>query len=128
MKRAEFKRIVRSLMDVFVVPDLALDVVKRRCPCGRKCTPRDLAYVQIGESPPRLVIVERLLKLPRSNVLGVILHEFGHLADMTPNAPGAEQRADDLAELFSSYRISYDSRDIQTIGRGTYPRPIRLHR
>lgn len=64
------------------------------------------------------------VKLPRANIVGLIRHELGHIA-----APDlGEQAADDAAEDATGQRVRYDSRMIQTTGRGRYPRPRNLHR
>lgn len=123
MKRELFYRIVSDMAQMFGIRP-TVEVRKHPCPHGRTCKDRDLAFVEMSE--PRLVITERLLSFPRHNIIGVLLHEFGHLAD-TSDAPGAERRADRIAERVSGLKISYDENDVQTIWLGIRPRPKYLH-
>jgi hypothetical protein len=127
VKRTEFVHLVKKLQGMFDVPRLKVQILRKRYPMRETGTYRDVAYVTVGGDTPRLVVVERLLRMPRENVLGVLLHEFGHLVD-TSDAPGAERRADRIAERVSGMRISYDADDLQTVGEGTRPRPAHLHR
>jgi hypothetical protein len=74
----------------------------------------------------------RALALPRANLVALVRHEFGHLADPDIDAPGpgAEARADRIAREVSGAAIRYDARDLQTTatGRGTRARrPAHLH-
>ena len=89
---------------------------------------RDLAAAWPEADPPRVVLARRALAMGRATVAGLLRHELGHVADPWWDRPGAEQRADDLAELATGARIRYDRRKIQTTGPGTYPRPGSLHR
>lgn len=73
-------------------------------------------------------MLTRALRLPEANVRGLIRHEFGHIVDPDPDARGREQRADDIAEWVTGRKIRYDAQDVQTTGRGRYPRPRYLHR
>jgi hypothetical protein len=93
----------------------------------KKCAFRDLAFAETGRTP-RVSLLARALKLSISNVRGLIRHELGHVADERVDEPGREQRADDIAEWVSGRKIRYDARDVQTTGRGKYPRPRYLHR
>lgn len=108
--------------------ETVVSVSDRKCLPYGDCAYRDLAYALYDADPPRIVVHKRLLRLPRQNVLGVIRHELGHVADPTPYALGAEQRADDVAESITGTKIRYDRRDVQTVGRGRYPRPLHLPR
>jgi hypothetical protein len=127
VKRAEFEVVVRGLMLIFGVDHLAVKVIRRRCPQDERCTKRDVAYVNVSCEPPHLVVVKRLLDMHKNNILGVLFHEFGHLADEN-SGPGAERRADRIAERVLGVKISYDRNDLQTVGNGTRPRPAHLHR
>lgn len=74
----------------------------------------------------------RALDLPRENLVALVRHELGHLADPEIDAPGpgAEARADRIAREVSGVAIRYDARDLQTTarGRGTRARrPAHLH-
>lgn len=99
-----------------------LRIVARRCTDPEHCEARDLAYYERG----RVVLLKRALALPDANVLGLILHELGHAFDPTPDAPQAERRADAIAEWATGWRIRYDARGVQTVGRGS-ARPRWLH-
>jgi hypothetical protein len=76
-----------------------------------------------------IVLSQRARALPLAQLRGLLRHELGHLADRDWSRPGAEQRADDLAERATGQRIRY-ARDtlVQTTGPGIWPRPRRLHR
>jgi len=108
-------------------PDVAafeLRIVDSRCPTGRRsCAARDLAWME-GRG---VYLLRRALALPVDRVRGLLAHELGHAADDARHEPGSEQRADDLAERALGRRVRYDARDVQTLGRGRWPRPARLH-
>jgi hypothetical protein len=73
-------------------------------------------------------VLPKILREPRPVVEGLLLHEIGHIADPTPDAPGAERRADRLAERASGRKVRYDVRDVETTGPGRWPRPRSLPR
>jgi hypothetical protein len=123
-ERARFERVLGPLLPPRALPELVL--VDVRCPAGAPCRERDLAYAEAG-TRPRIVLATRALRLPAANVRGLLRHELGHAYDPWLARPGREQRADDLAEYVTGAPIRYDARDIQTTGRGTWPRPRRLH-
>lgn len=87
---------------------------------------RDYARAVLARRP-YVVFLVRTLRLPERNVVALIRHELGHIADGRNDAPGAEQRADDIAEWVAGEPIRYDARDVQTVGPGRYPRPLYLH-
>ena len=97
------------------------------CVLGGRCRYRDFAYMMRGR-PPKVLFHYRILDLPKRNIVGLIRHELGHVVDPTPWKAGAEQRADDLVEMVTGKKIRYDKRNVETIGRGRYPRPLYLHR
>ena len=135
MKRDEllamFLRERQSFAQVFPFARVAtarLVIVESRCP-NPPCAERDYACAEsAGESVPGVItMTRRVLALPRSNVVGLIRHELGHLADRSIRG-GAEQRADDLAERATGVRVRYDRRDLQTThNSGRWPRPKHLH-
>jgi hypothetical protein len=98
-------------------------------PCTQPgwCAYRDFAYAVPFDEKPEIVINVRLLTFPIENILGVLRHELGHICDPNVSARGREQVADDIAEIVTGRKISYDKDAIQTIGAGTYPRPKYLH-
>jgi hypothetical protein len=101
-------------------------VTARPYPGRRRGTVRDLAVCYTRLEVVRIVVTERLLALPRANVVGVIRHELGHAADPDTSRPGAERRADRIAAAVTGTPIRYDARDVQTTGPGVTPRPARL--
>lgn len=103
-----------------------LAISNRECSIGGRCGLRDLGWAYDGDHT--VTLLRRSLTLPDNRIVGLIRHELGHLADPYINEPGAEQRADDIAEMVSGQQIRYDADDIQTVGRGKYPRPLYLHR
>lgn len=73
-------------------------------------------------------LLNRALELDKETIIGLIIHEIGHLCDPFVESEGREQRADDLAELITGHRISYTKPHLlQTICLGIYPRPQTLH-
>lgn len=81
---------------------------------------RDVAWCNLQTR--RVYLVERALDLSRDNLVGLIRHELGHLADPTPEAFRCEHRADRIAQKVTGRAIRYDKRAIQTVGPGG-PRP-----
>lgn len=124
-ERAEFDSVLGRFFPDRHLPRLF--IVDRECTLPGACAERDLAYAEHGDRP-QVVLLARALKLPRNNIVGLIRHELGHLYDKRVRSRGAEQRADNIAAYVTGELIKYDRRDIQTIGRGVYPRPRRLHR
>jgi hypothetical protein len=52
------------------------------------------------------------------------MHELAHaVLSQAGEEDHSEQDADDLAEELFGHRISYDKDDVQTLGKGRYPRP-----
>ena len=136
MDRAQLARIFRRERARFArrfpwIADVTLCVVDAPCQPGRRrCAVRDLAWAQWSTpwNGGTVSILARALHLPRRNVAGLIRHELGHLADPVEHRAGAEQRADDIAEMVCGRKIRYEGRhQIQTTGRGVYPRPRNLH-
>ena len=131
MTPSDARRIFRRERDAFAFyfPHVARTkfiILNQQCTDGMHCKARDLAFAQID--PPSVSILRRALSLPIANLIGLIRHELGHVADERIHARGAEQRADDIAEYVTGHKIFYDTRDIQTVSRGKYPRPRYLHR
>jgi len=90
---------------------------------------RGMGYcTRLEDGEVRITFYKRLLSLPRENVLGVVRHELGHACDKDFDEPDCEQRADDVAEKFTGEKIRYDCDEIQTVGKGKYPRPGHLPR
>lgn len=112
---AYFPRIARA--------GLSLDTA--HCSPGSPCRKRDVAWCHY--SPPMVFVLERALGLSRNNLVGLIRHELGHLSDPTPQARGAEARADRIARDVTGRHIRYDRDDIQTAGKGRATRPRYLH-
>lgn len=131
MTPAEAKRLFTRERSAFAkyfpwVKRTRIIILDQQCSSRRHCELRDLAFAE--QSPPSVSILKRALSLPRHNIIGLFRHELGHIADEHINSHGREQRADDIAEFVSGQRIRYDQHDIQTVGRGKYPRPTYLHR
>jgi hypothetical protein len=127
------KRVVQALFErerqafVFRFPQLAgarLRFADTCAPPGLPCSPRGFAWAYHGRR--EIWVSPAFAGLPEPNLLGVLRHELGHLADPTPGAPGAERRADALAALALGVPIRYDHALIQTTGHGTSPRPDSL--
>lgn len=84
--------------------------------------PRDLAECYPGDLRVRLA---RGGRRSEARVRGLVRHELGHLA---LRGGGSEQDADDVAEAVTGQRIYYDRDEVQTTGRGRWPRPRHLPR
>lgn len=105
----------------------AARLVLEDTPCAHGlCGYRNVAWTFPGD--PEVYMLVRALALPEQNVLALFRHELGHLVDEHVHEPGAEQRADDLAEYVTGEPIRYDADDIETLGPGVYPRPLHLPR
>lgn len=103
------------------VSDASLDLVlSARIRPG--AAPRDLAECYPGDLRVRLA---RGGRTSEARVRGLVRHELGHLA---LRGGGSEQDADDVAEEVTGQRIRYDADDVQTTGRGRWPRPRHLPR
>ena len=132
MTEPELYRLFRRLRAMFArsfgprVAIATLAISDRQCTPAPKCSWRDVAYAEISQRP-RVVVLRRVIALPRANVLALLAHELGHIADRDSDRPGAEQRADDIAECVTGRKIRYDALNLQTFGRGRYPRPLELH-
>ncbi len=126
-ERARFARHYPHLVETELV------VSRATCNAGqRTCATRDVAHAEWWgrgreKRRQRVVFVRRALALPRANLIAIVRHELGHLADPTPNAPGAEVRADRIAAEVGGEPIRYDSHDLQTVGPGRARRPAYLH-
>lgn len=119
-ERARFARVFpRAAKTQFVL-------LARACTDRRHCRFRDLAFAQ--PEIPRVSMLRRTLQLPDENVVGLMRHELGHVVDRDVERPWREQRADDIAEWVTGEPVRYDRMNIQTVGRGRYPRPMHLHR
>lgn len=127
----QFLRERESFARVFPFPRVAearLVIVEAHCP-NPPCSERDYACAESqGERIAGVVtMTRRVLALPRHNVVGLIRHELGHLADQSSRG-GAEQRADDLAERVTGVKVRYDRADLQTTHNSDrWPRPKNLH-
>ena len=118
-ERARFGRRYPRVAGVGLVLDDA------PCTPGSRCRRRDVAWADLRTRT--VFLLTRGLRLPRANVVALVRHELGHLADPTPGCPGAEGRADRIAWEVTGVRIRYDGGALQTTGRGG-PRPRWLHR
>lgn len=113
-----------------VVAFASLEIVDATCgPTGR-CRARDVAWsIRGGEMVGRVYLLRRALRdLSWDNLVGVLRHELGHLADPSPSAPGAEARADEVAAKATGSPMRYDEGGVQTIRQDASPvRPPWLH-
>lgn len=105
------------------VREATLTVVSSRCPTAGRCASRDLAWMEGGH----VFILRRALRRGDDVVAGLLAHELGHASDARVHEPGSEQRADDIAARVLGRKVWYDRNDVQTLGRGKWPRPLHLH-
>lgn len=91
---------------------------------GHACPARSFAWCQPARQ--RVFLARRALSLPMENIIGLLLHEIGHVYDPMWDDVGSERRADYIAERLSGITIRYDKKDVQTIGKGKPIRPSHL--
>jgi hypothetical protein len=135
-----------QLMDLFLaerdrfaesypaVSEASLVVSDDACNGGRSepCPRRDVAECTWKSRPDgrkmhqKVVLVRRVLSMPRANVVAVLRHELGHLCDPRALEDGAEKRADRIALEVTGEPIRYDDGDLQTTGAGRNDRPPHL--
>ena len=135
MDVAEFQRVFALERAMFAahyplyskIRRTTLRLITGPCTLPGWCAYRDFAYALPFAEQPEIVINTRLLSFPLENILGVLRHEFGHIADPNAANRGREQVAHDIAEIVGGRRINYDVNDIQTLAPGKYPRPKHLH-
>lgn len=136
-----------QLMDLFLaerdrfaesypaVSEASLVISDDACNGGRSepCPRRDVAECTWKSRPDgrkvhqKVVLVRRILSMPRANVVAVLRHELGHLCDPRALEGGAEKRADRIALEVTGEPIRYDDGDLQTTGAGRDDRPPNLH-
>lgn len=89
-------------------------------------TPRAHAWCE-SSTPPRIVYAPKLERADADRIEGVLRHEFGHaLAFHMGEIDHTERDTDEIARRVFGRTIRYDADDVQTIGEGTSPRPLRL--
>ena len=113
------------------IKNCKFQILYRKCIEGNSCSPRDLGATYYSKNSAKMVLVSRVMDLPIENIKGIIIHEFGHLADvwLDDKIEGKEKRADLIGELVTGFRIYYDKSKIQTISKkeSTFPRPKGIH-
>jgi DNA (cytosine-5)-methyltransferase 1 len=94
---------------------------------GNACT-RQYAYTRdLGDERYELGVAPKLLRASAERVAGIVAHEIGHMLLMRAGQDHhTEREADEAAETALNVRISYDGDDVQTVARGTRPRPAHL--
>lgn len=133
MTETDLRRLFVGLREKFArrspsVRAVTLEISDASCSPAPTCAWRDVAWASFEGSRRRVHVLRRVLALPRDNLVAILAHELGHAADAERNLPWREQRADDIAEDATGLRIRYDRLNLQTVGRGRYPRPLELHR
>lgn len=104
-----------------------LQVEDVRCPPTGRCGARDLAWADPASGSIHLL--RRALALPWENVVGLLRHELGHLADPLVDRDGAELRADLIAAAATGAPVRYDDAGVQTVHPDASPvRDPWLHR
>lgn len=75
----------------------------------------------------KVYVATKIYDAHMDNVEGILMHELAHALLMQHgDEDHSEQDADDVAEEVFGRRISYDKNDVQTVGKGRYPRPEHL--
>lgn len=94
--------------------------------------PRHYATCKASRSTAAISIAPELAKLPKTQIAGVLMHEFGHMllsmygTHGTGSYDSKERAADRAAEKLFGTKIYYTARGVQTTGRGQRPRPAGL--
>lgn len=87
-----------------------------------ECTvARDLAWYDPEDHT--IYLVKRALLCSKAALQGVLRHELGHAVDPRIDDPGAEARADRLAEQATGQPMRYTKDDIQNARFGKIGRP-----
>jgi len=92
---------------------------------------RNMAYTTRDQRGDILVVVAPKLVVcgDVDRIEGVLRHEFGHAALWHLDRPKHSERdADAVAEDLFGAPIYYDREDVQTLAKGTRPRPSHLPR
>ncbi len=95
-------------------------------------SPRHYAMTTATRSSATIYVAPEMAKLPKAQLDGVLMHEFGHAAVEMTGGHGSgsydakENKADRMAERLFGVKISYTSKGVETTGRGTRPRPAGL--
>jgi hypothetical protein len=77
-----------------------------------------------GES---IYVAHKIYDADYNRYAAILMHELAHaLLIQAGDEDHSEQDADDVAEELFGHRISYDKDDVQTLKKGTYPRPRHL--
>lgn len=75
----------------------------------------------------QILVAEKIEREPDAVIDALLRHEIAHALLSYERRPHhTEQMADDLAEKLWGDRIYYDDRNVQTLARGTWPRPRHL--
>ncbi len=99
---------------------------------GLHKTPRAYAKTKCLKTKATIYVAPEIAKLPKTQLDGVLMHEFGHAALEMTTGHGAgsydakERRADKMAEKLFGTKICYTAKGIETTGKGTRPRPAGL--
>ena len=89
---------------------------------------RDFAYTYQDGNDYIIVVAPKLDRQSKKRQEGIILHELAHIVLLSRGHPNhSEREADSLVREEWGIPIAYDSQDVQTTGKGTYPRPSHLH-
>lgn len=71
-----------------------------------------------------IYVAHKIYDADYNRYAALLMHELAHaVLSQAGEEDHSEQDADDLAEELFGHRISYDKDDVQTLGKGRYPRP-----
>ena len=108
--------------------------------------PRNMAYCAYRDGPTGkreifIVVAPKLVRSNKARVDAILRHELAHAIEFHLGEdevrrlarrdghklpPGPERRADRIAEIIWDHPIYYDDKLVQTLNRGTRPRPRHL--
>ena len=90
---------------------------------------RDFAMCGLVEpGTAEIIVAPKIEREPDDVIHALLRHELAHAILLyAGHADHSEKQADALAEQLWGDPISYDERDVQTIGPGRRTRPARLH-
>lgn len=89
---------------------------------------RSYAYAELDPKQCRVFFSTKVFNLRYNNVLGLLLHELGHILAFYILGPDHSEREADLAaKEYFRITVYYDENDVQTISpSGVSPRPAWL--
>lgn len=117
-----FDELVEHIQDLY--PDFRCRLV---CNNEKALAGRTEARAHAACSGTTVYVASKIYDTEYNRYAAILMHELAHaVLIQAGDEDHSEQDADDVAEELFGHRISYDREDVQTLGRGKYPRPEHL--